>query len=205
MYVASIRLLFRLRWWRCKVHVRCEGKAKPVLLWHALRIQIVLLCFFSLFVCLFFFAFVFLIVYPYLLNCIVPVMSLKSPVKLTGQIIYLSTEDLFEKFKRKMKKNASVANLVFSHLHQKPLWSGRSASFLLWGLYCLVLYFFQIKLEIVLKDYSVLWRPVCLIVSPRPDVAHFDQANYPFIDAILLTYSRFVCRQWSIRLILRVT
>lgn len=32
--------------------------------------------------------------------------------------------------------------------------SGQSASFLLWGLYCLVLYFFRLKLKIVLKYTS---------------------------------------------------
>lgn len=80
-------------------------------------------------------------------------MSLKSPVKLTEDKSFTSQLKICLR-NLKEKKKASVANLVFSHLHQKPLWSGWSASFLLWGLYCLVLYFFQIKLEIVLKDYS---------------------------------------------------
>lgn len=59
-------------------------------------------------------------VYPYLLNCIVPVMSLKSPVKLTEDKSFTSQLKIcLRNLKERKKKNASVANLVFSHLHKK--------------------------------------------------------------------------------------
>lgn len=79
------------------------------------------------------------IVYSYLLNSIVPLMSMKFPVKQhRGQIIYLSAK-IF------LGKNPSVANPLFSDICIRSGLSGWSASFMLWGIYCLVLYFFKLN------------------------------------------------------------
>lgn len=57
------------------------------------------------------------IVYPYLLICIVPLMSVKFPVKLTeDKSFYLSAKICMRKKRR--KKQSSVANLLFKDLHQ---------------------------------------------------------------------------------------
>lgn len=71
--------------------LKCEGKAKPSV---CSGIQYVFrLCF------------VFFIVYPYLLICIVPLMSVKFPVKLTeDKSFYLSAEICVRK-KKKEKNN----------------------------------------------------------------------------------------------------
>lgn len=133
MYVALIFVFFLisrfcnfyLSWqWRCRtLHKMWRGKAKPSNLCFFLFfciVQIVFVCFFVLFL---------KIVYSYLLNCIVPLMSMKFPVKHTeDKSFYLSAKIFFggeeknkNKQKNKSEKNLSSQSVCFSDLHQNWL------------------------------------------------------------------------------------
>lgn len=110
---------------------KCEGKAKPSVcfgIWYVLR-----LCF------------VFFVVDPYLLICIVPLMSVKFPVKLTeDKSFYLSDE------KKKRRKNNPEQPICRLKIHFKT--SQDRVPLLCYGnfiVWCST--FFRLNSKIVLK------------------------------------------------------
>lgn len=116
------------------------------------------------------------IVYSYLLNCIVPLMSMKFPVKHTeDESFYLSAKIFFFFFLRGGGET-SVANR-FVQLFASDLVSQDGVPLLCyWGLYCFGALLFQIKIQkIVLKEYTSNPR-MCVCVA---DLFHvFDDSKW---------------------------
>lgn len=142
VYVAMISWFCNIFVWLTK-QIKCEGKVKLFFLF-CLLLHMYSDC--DVF-----------IVYSYLLNCIVPLMSMNSTVTHTEDKSF--TSEL-----RFIEEKASVANPLFSYLHRNWLVRTECLFYAMRNLLFGAL-LFQIKLKSVLKEYACNPRMCVMFIT----------------------------------------